>query len=165
MSSNGRNTAPAIDPGEFREALRARDRAAAFHLFDPNVRLIDVGLKIPDGQITGRLAVRAHLLRKRRGPAFEAFATHSPERVIDQQRVGFLVDIIEANYRLHWSWYPPQPPSPRANVYNPLRGGISISNVFISSTQLDAGFICEVCSPAGRHETKARELACASCRS
>ena len=118
-----------IDPKGFRAALRARDRAVAFHLFDPNVTLIDVGLQINESQnrqITDRLTVRAHLRHKPRGSAFEAFAAHNPGRVIAEERIGFPVDIIEARYPLQWYWAWPYY-SRRAQIFNPLQGGISIS--------------------------------------
>lgn len=113
---------------EFRAAARALPRAAAFYLFDPNVSLIDVGLRIKEreGQrITSEPTVRVHLRHKPRGPAFEAFAARSPERVIDERTVGFPVDIIEADYQLHFHWG--QLPA-RAQLFDPLQGGISISN-------------------------------------
>lgn len=117
-----------IDQKQLRAACRARKLAAAYHIFDPNVSLIDVGWRIKDGRLTDQLAVRAHLRRKLRGAAYETFSAASPQRVIDAGRIGFPVDIIEAEYRRDrfWSW--PQPQSARARSFNPLKSGISISN-------------------------------------
>jgi hypothetical protein len=107
-------------------ALQARNRAIGYHLFDPNVSFIDLGLRIKETekQLVDELTVRVHLRFKPRGPAFEAFAITSPERVVDGGKIGFPVDIIEGDYRLQ-QW--PAPP-PRGHVFDPLRGGISISN-------------------------------------
>lgn len=121
-------TFPSIDEKEFRAALQARNRMISAHLFDPNIKLIDVGwrLKQKENQITNQLTVRAHLRYKPMGEAFETFRANNPQRVIREEEIGFPVDIVEANYQTHqfWGW----PTSPRAGVYNPLRGGISISN-------------------------------------
>lgn len=119
----------AIHPQELRAALRAHERAIALHLYDPDVTLIDVGLKIheeADQQLTDQLVVRVHRRYKPRGLAFEAFAARQPERVVDAERIGFPVDIIQADYRLQF--FQPPPASPRARLYNPLQGGISISS-------------------------------------
>lgn len=120
-----------INPAEFRAALRARARAAAFHLSDARVSLIDVGWRIQEqaGQQLGdELTVRVHVRHKPRGAAFEAFAARTPERVIDKDQIGFPVDIVEADYRLQAHRFFSAQPPPRAGLYNPLRGGISISN-------------------------------------
>ncbi len=107
-------------------ALQARNRAIGYHLFDPNVSFIDVGLKIKEreGRLADKLVVRVHLRRKPRGPAFESFAMAFPDRIVDEGKIGFPVDIVEGDYRLQ-QW--PSPP-PRGGVFNPLEGGISISN-------------------------------------
>ena len=70
-----------INQRELWAAIRACNRAAALHLFDPNVWLIDVGLRIKERQgkeVTDRLTVRAHLHHKLRGAAFETFAATHP---------------------------------------------------------------------------------------
>jgi len=109
----------------FRQAMRARLRASALYLDDPRVTLIDVGLRIHEReeQITDELTVRVHVRHKLRGPAFEDFAIRNPERVVDESRVDFPVDVIEGNYRLQT-----RPIPRRSGLFNPLRGGISISN-------------------------------------
>jgi len=107
-------------------ALQARNRAIGYHLFDPNVSFIDVGLRIKEREkrLIDELAVRVHLRHKPRGPAFESFAITHPNRIVDSGKIGFPIDIIEGDYRLQ-QW--PSPP-PRGGVFNPLQGGISISN-------------------------------------
>jgi hypothetical protein len=123
-----------INERQFREALRALDRAAAFHIFDPDYRLLDVGFKIKNGRLTDQLAVRAHKRYKPRNEAFEAFRAFFPERVITEEQIGFQLDIIQANYRLHQNWAGPWPSftsigaTNRTGMHNPLLGGVSISN-------------------------------------
>ena len=133
-----------LDPTEIRAALRAKQRAEAFHLTDENVSLIDIGWKIKESagrQIVRNLAVRVHLRRKPVGPAFEAFSSIFPERVVSEDRIGFPVDIIEADYRLSWSWWMPWYPPPRARFFDPLQGGISISNEFGFGSGTLGGFV------------------------
>lgn len=128
------------------EALEARRRAAALHLFDPDVRLVDVGWRIVESESRidrKSLRVRVHRRHKPRGAAFEAFAARQPNRVVDESKVGFPVDIVEAPYRVQTSFQfpfptltpPTAPPAstapqveeilPRTRRYRPLRGGVS----------------------------------------
>jgi endonuclease G len=58
----------------------------------------------------------------------EAFAASRPDLIIDTDRIPFAVDFIEARYPLHWLGYGYNTASPRARVFRPLRGGISVSN-------------------------------------
>ncbi len=123
----------AIDPAEVRAALRAKKRAEAIHIRDENVSLIDIGWKIKereDQRITQKLEVRVHLRRKLYGPAFKAFSELYPHRVVHEERIGFPVDIIQADYRLNRSWSSPWTQLPRATYFDPLQGGISISNEY-----------------------------------
>ena len=120
-----------IDPADLESAMQARDRAAALYLFDPDVSLIDVGLRIierDDNRITAQPTVRVHRRTKPRGAEFEAFRAAHPQRIVDKQLVGFDVDIVQADYRLQRYWYTLRPYDPRAQVHDPLCGGVSISN-------------------------------------
>jgi hypothetical protein len=117
------------------EAQTALNRAVALHLYDPNVSLIDLGMRVRDSQghrLQEELCVRVHVRRKLYAEAFDAFAARYPERVIDSKRVGFQVDVPVGDYRVQWwpwwSWYRSTPTGPRAHVFNPMQGGISISN-------------------------------------
>lgn len=119
-----------VNPKELRMARSARDLAAAHYLFNPRVTLIDIGWKIKEtvgGQTTEELAVRVHVRHKPRGAALEAYAERHPELLVDKSRIPFLVDIVESNYPLQWYW-PVVRSVPRAQVFRPLCGGISISN-------------------------------------
>jgi hypothetical protein len=120
-----------IEPHELHEALWARNIAAAYYLNNPRVRLIDVGYKIKDGQYTGRAAIRLHLKNKPVEAAFEAFMTDNEDLVIDKSKIPFEVDLIQADYRLHWSWPPLHPENSRSRAHDPLRGGISVSSEWL----------------------------------
>jgi endonuclease G len=115
-----------IDQNELLKAIRARDRAAAVLLFDSNVSLIDIGLKIEGERLTEIPCVRVHRPYKPLGLEYEEYKTRNP--TLEKDQIGYELDIIQASYRLHWYWYPPQQQLARAQVYNPLQGGISISN-------------------------------------
>lgn len=112
-----------------RAGLRARERAAAMHLFNPRITLIDLGWKIQEGEITGTLAVRFHLQEKPIGPSYEAFAARYPELVLPSAaELGFPVDYIEASYQSQLFGSPSSDVIRRDRYCDPLRGGISISN-------------------------------------
>ncbi len=117
------------------EAYRALNRAVLLHLFDPNVSLIDLGLRVRDTQdqkLEDELCVRVHVRQKLYAEAFDAFAARYPDRVIKARRIGYPVDVPQGDYRVQgWPWwarYSTAPTSPRSRVFNPMRGGISISN-------------------------------------
>ncbi len=120
-----------VDPTKLRAAQRARDVAAAYYLYNPRVTLIDVGWQIKeteDGRTTENLAVRVHVRSKPRGAQLEAFAQRYPEWVIDKERIPFAdVDIVTGIYPLQWYPYD-APAGRRGGRFDPLRGGISISN-------------------------------------
>jgi hypothetical protein len=113
-----------------RAALQAREVAAAYYLNNPRVRLIDVGLKIKEGLYTGQTAVRFHLRNKHEQATFEEFSLRNEDLVIDKSKIPFEVDLIEANYQLHWSWLP-APENKRSKYFDPLRGGISVSSEWL----------------------------------
>lgn len=122
-----------IDPSQVHAARQALDRAIALHLYDPDVTYIDVGWRIKeseDRRIEKNLCVRVHRRYKPRGAAFEAFSAQFPGRVVSERQLGFPIDVVEGNYQLQRFWYPPIPPSLRGRVYDPLQGGISISNAW-----------------------------------
>jgi hypothetical protein len=121
---------PSIDPRTLRAGIRARDQAAALFLNNPRITLIDLGWKIRDGELTDELTVRFHVRQKPIGPTYEAFAVQHPELVLPSEAdLGFPVDYIEATYDSQlWGSLSPAPTIQRAQICNPLQGGISISN-------------------------------------
>lgn len=121
---------PTIDSQTLRAGLRARDRAAALHLYNPRVTLIDLGWKIRDGKLTDQLTVRFHVRQKPEGPSFEAFAVQRPDLVLPSEtELEFPVDYIEASYNTQIGTPAPSVAAiQRDQSFNPLRGGISISN-------------------------------------
>ncbi len=119
-----------IDPKELRAGLRARQRAAAIHLFNPRISLIDLGWKVQDGELTDTLAVRFHVQKKPTGPTYEAFAARNPALVLPSSTdLGFPVDYIEASYNSQLiGSFPTADVIQRDGYFNPIQGGISISN-------------------------------------
>ena len=119
-----------IDPRKLRAGLLARDRAAALHLINPRITLIDLGWKVRDGRLTNELTVRFHIRNKPKGPTYEAFTAQHPELVLPSEtELGFPVDYIEAAYDSQlWDSFNPTPVIQRDRIFNPLQGGISISN-------------------------------------
>jgi len=94
----------------WRAARRALEKAAALYLEDPNVSLIDLGFRQTAATANDRsaeLVVRVHVRQKLSGKAFQDFAVREPHRVIDAQRLGFAIEVIEANYDLHLRSAPP----------------------------------------------------------
>jgi hypothetical protein len=128
QSSASTSNAVSFSAADLREAVRARNRAIAVHFYDPNVKVIDVGLRLKDGRITDELTVRAHVVKKVRGEAFETLSRAAPKRVIDEDRIGFPVDIIQSSYLQGLAGWPAPLPLSRVGVVNPLCGGVSISN-------------------------------------
>jgi hypothetical protein len=117
------------------DAQHALNRAVLLHLFDPNVSLIDLGLRVRDTQqqrIGDELCVRVHVRKKLYADAFDAFAARHPERVVDADRIGFPVDVPQGDYKVQWQpWWSRHltvPSNPRSRLFDPMRGGISISN-------------------------------------
>jgi endonuclease G len=122
------------DSRALRSALQARQYATARYHSNPRVTLIDVGWRLKGGKPTGQLAVRFHLRNKPQDVRFESFSEAFPALVIQKDEIPFdVVDIIESSYSLQW-WprYTTQPPV-RGRSYDPLRGGISISNEWFNN--------------------------------
>jgi len=124
-----------LDPMTLARARLALREAIRFHLFDPNVGLIDFGHPEHDGRIAeDELAIRIHVRKKLAGVALEAAIAAGYTRWIPPTIGGFPTDVPEGAYRLHlWSWWgdswalPTSAPSARAD---PLRGGVSISDEY-----------------------------------
>ncbi len=78
---------------------------------------VDIGYRWTDGKMTGELALRVHVRRKK--PESEL----SYDEIIPESLDGYPVDVIESKIELH-----------RTGRYDPLLGGIEIRNVNLSST-------------------------------
>jgi hypothetical protein len=92
-----------LDATTWRTARRALEKAFALYLHDPNVSHIDLGRRIRSSagnRLEPELVVRVHVRRKLYGREFEVFAARQPERVIVAKRIGFAVDVPQANYHL-----------------------------------------------------------------
>jgi hypothetical protein len=130
-----------FDPMMLARARLAMRVAAREHLFDPNVRMVSVGLPEKAGQvIEDEIAIRFHVVEKyhtsiQLQSALAFGATRSDLRA--PVRVGsfiFQTDVVQGKYHPHaWGWNPWQPappPNPRAQRSDPMRGGLSISDEF-----------------------------------
>jgi hypothetical protein len=115
-----------IDSKTWRTARRALEKAIELYLDDPNVSHIDLGYRIrtsKGNQIEPELVVRVHVHQKLTGAEFEEFAALHPDRVIDTQKIGFPVDVIQASYSLQRS-------KVTAKSNRKQQGGLAISNKF-----------------------------------
>lgn len=126
-----------IDQKTWQRAKTGLDRALSLHLYDPNVSHIDLGLRIVDKEnyrIKDELVVRVHLRKKLRGEAFQIFANQYPDRVIDENTIGFPIDLPEARYRLNylWRWASRPAANDRSGKFEVMEGGISISHEYSS---------------------------------
>ncbi|MDZ7288912.1 MAG: lytic transglycosylase domain-containing protein [candidate division KSB1 bacterium] len=144
-----------IDPKTWRAARRALEKALALHLDDPNVSLIDLGFRTRSSaqhRLEPELTVRVHVCRKLYGHAFQDFATEEPDRVIEAQRIGFAVDIPEADYHLQL----PQPAPVRAatQVVIPHLG----MRVIKSGTGATAGIITGILGYSIRRDGDSKHL-------
>lgn len=122
-------------------------RAVMLHLFDPNVSLVDLGWRIRDQRnqrLEPELCVRVHVETKLYNAAFEAFAEAQPERVIDARRIGFPVDVPVGDYRPQLLYGVGATHAlPRNYAFDPLRGGISISNATTDAYGTLGGFVVD----------------------
>lgn len=98
-------------------------------IYDPNVRLIDLGWRERDGKLLeGDMCIRIHVVEKLpEGPTLEAAQLEGMTRgSIPDTIAGFPVDVPQGNYKLHGWWRPPV--EPRAARFAPMEGGISLAN-------------------------------------
>ncbi|HMQ35374.1 MAG TPA: hypothetical protein PKD53_31985 [Chloroflexaceae bacterium] len=124
-----------LDPHTLARGRIAVRSALPLLLDDPNIGLVDFGLREQRGALTTELALRCHVRQKFRTRAsLEAAIARGATSVnlsAIEQIAGFPVDIVEGRYRAAaWGW-PPRPRSPRAARMSPMRGGISISTPFV----------------------------------
>lgn len=131
-----------IDRHTLARARFALREAVGSYLFDPNVNLIDFGHPEHDGQLAyDELAIRVHVHEKLSGISLEAAVEAGRTQEIPPTIGGFPTDVPKGSYRLQvqamerlqgrqlW-WLNPWRPAanPRADRFDPLRGGISVSS-------------------------------------
>ncbi|MBK9712418.1 MAG: hypothetical protein IPO81_14020 [Kouleothrix sp.] len=127
-----------FDPMTLALARLAMRQAVRRHLFDPNVRMVSIGLPEKEGRIVeDELAIRFHVREKYETPfrleaALERGATSSDlTQPIHVGHFTIQTDVVEGKYRPHlWGWWrpPTKPADPRAQPADPMRGGLSISD-------------------------------------
>jgi hypothetical protein len=124
-----------IDTMTMARARLALREAIRYHLFDPNVGLVDFGHPEHDGQIAwNELAIRIHVQKKLSEPMLEAASALGLTSPIPPFIGGFPTDVPEGVYRPHttgWGgWWSPRAPNLHQSLNNPMHGGISISDEF-----------------------------------
>lgn len=106
-------------------------------IYDPNVMLIDFGWPVDDDDKLDkkRLAIRVHVKEKFKGPSLETAIDEGKTReAFPPSLHGFEVDVPKGIYKLHqfsndWWWWWESSPS-RAKRVDPMKGGVSISDVY-----------------------------------
>lgn len=110
-------------------------REARYHVYDPNVTLIDFG----HGQVGGasveeKLAIRFHVQRKYAPVALEGAVAAGRTSALPSSIGGFPTDVIQKAFAPHrgwwssWGWWPRPSVEARAERADPMQGGISISD-------------------------------------
>jgi hypothetical protein len=127
-----------IDPMKMAYARLAQRVAVLSHLSDPNVSLIDIGLRRRKGELEDELTVRFHVRRKlstiELQSASEQGYTRPLPRAIAIGKETVTTDVIKGDYQPElWGWgsnRPRQPRNDNAKRTDPLCGGLSISDPF-----------------------------------
>jgi endonuclease G, mitochondrial len=127
-----------IDPMKMAYARLAQHAAIRGHLSDPNVSLIDIGLRRRKGELENELAIRFHVRRKlskiELQSASEQGYTRPMPRAITIGKETVTTDVIKGDYQQElWRWGGNRPRPPRNNNAkrtDPLCGGLSISDPF-----------------------------------
>lgn len=102
------------------------------HLYDPrlNVNMIDYGTPVRTSAADERPTLRFHVDKK-----LSPYELQSAGLALVPRRIGeFITDVVEGQYSPHiWPWMPAVQPSNQSSPTarrDPLRGGISISDLF-----------------------------------
>ena len=118
-----------LDSRTLRNARNAMREAVRGWIYDPNVKLIDLGWRERDNTLVeDELCIRIHVIDKySEGPSLELAAAEGRTRGrIPETIGGFPVDVPQGNYKLHGWWQPPT--EARAARFSPMQGGISVAN-------------------------------------
>lgn len=133
-----------ITASELWAAREAHRLAVAHNIYNPRVRLIDIGWKEVGGESTGELAVRFHLMDKPSEAVIEFCRLEERAFFIDTGKIPYTTDIIQARYHLHQYWSTPYDKvSERARCCDPICGGISISNSWFYNYGTLGGFVSD----------------------
>ena len=108
-----------------RQLLRTEARRI---LYDPNynVTLVDYGAPVRTSSADDRPTLRFHVDKKRAPVELEIAGIPAVPRHIGE----FTTDIVEGQYKLHTSPMGASAPNDPTARYDPLRGGMSISDLF-----------------------------------
>ena len=125
-----------IDPMNLAYARLAQRAAIRGHLSDPNISLIDIGLRRRNGELENDLTVRFHVRRKLSTIELQSASEQGYTRPVPRAfAVGteiVMTDVIKGDYRRElWNWGGNRPRPPRndnAKRTDPLCGGLSISD-------------------------------------
>ena len=131
----------AFDSMTMARARLALRMATQQHLFDPNVRIVSLGLPEKDGEVVeDELAIRYHVQEKYTPFELEAaLASGQTQSDLAQPitvgRFRIQADVVQGKYAPHlWQrptpWWRPPASNPRMARADPMRGGISISDEF-----------------------------------
>ncbi|MCK4828777.1 hypothetical protein KA005_74285, partial [bacterium] len=91
--------------------LKENEKALRAH---KGVYKVDVGYRWKDGKMTGEIAIRVHVKKKRPINELEA------KDIVPKELAGFPVDVVQSNIELH-----------RTTRHDPIIGGVETRNVNI----------------------------------
>lgn len=119
-----------IDRQTIARARLAIREAARYFLYDPNISLIDFGHPLHGGYMAeDEIAIRFHVHEKLSQVELQAASDAGLTRPIPPVINGFQTDVPQRTYHLHlWGTAPSL--SSYSGTCNPLRGGVSISDIF-----------------------------------
>jgi len=126
-----------VDSMTLARARLAMREAIRFHLYDPNVGMVDFGHPEHDGQIAwDELAIRIHVKKKLDESALEMATALGATSPIPPCIGGFPTDVPQGVYRPHAT-------NPHQAFNNPMRGGISISDEFHNAAGTLGGIVID----------------------
>ncbi|MFN8490975.1 MAG: hypothetical protein U0350_25500 [Caldilineaceae bacterium] len=133
-----------IDGKTLLRARQALNEAVRGWIYDPNVRLIDLGWPARNGRlIKQELAIRIHVAEKiEQGLALEIATMEGVTRGLIPATIGgFPVDVPQGAYHLHQ--VRPPVPQPRTGRVAPLEGGISVANARLRGSGTLGGMVID----------------------
>jgi hypothetical protein len=104
---------PLLRPEEMTVLLKVLKRNRKKLMSYPGVHKVDVGYRWKKKKLTGEVAIRAHVRKKKSLPEL------APEKALPAELDGYRVDVIETNFELHL----------RTDRLDPILGGVEARNV------------------------------------